>query len=66
MKTFFISVLMTGSDLRVYSKFFGAPGEEPYPISIYFSFGSLEDRLVVGFLGGIVPETKINLQRLCK
>jgi hypothetical protein len=28
------------------------------------SFDSLDDHMVVGFLGGIVPRTKINFQRL--
>jgi hypothetical protein len=66
MKTFFIVVLMTSSGLRVYSNCFAAPGEEPSPTSGSFSFGALDDRLVVGFLGDIVPATKINFQRLCK
>jgi hypothetical protein len=57
---------MTGSGLRVYSNCFATPGEEPSPNSGSFSFGALDDHLVVGFLGGIVPAIKINLQRLCK
>jgi len=43
-----------------------APGEEPSPTSGSFSFSALNDRLVVGFLGGIIPATKINFKRLCK
>jgi hypothetical protein len=66
MKTFFIVVLMTGSGLRVYSNYFATPGEDPSPASISFNFSALDDRLVVGFLGGIVPTTKIKFQRLCK
>jgi len=66
MKTFFIVVLMTGPSLRVYSNCFVAPREEPSPTSGSFSFDALNDRLVVGFLGGIVPTTKISFQRLCK
>jgi hypothetical protein len=60
MKNFFIVVLMTGSDLRVYSNCFAVPGEHPSPTSSSFSFGALEDHFVVGFIGGIVPATKIN------
>ena len=66
MKTLYIVVLITGSNLRVYSNCFAAPGEEPSPTSSSFSFSALDDHLVVVFLGGIVPATKINLQRLCK
>jgi hypothetical protein len=66
VKTFFVAVLMIGSNLGVYSNCFAAPGEEPSPTFGSFSFSSLDDCLVVGFLGGIVPATKINLQRLCK
>jgi hypothetical protein len=61
MKTFFVVVLMTGSSLGVYSNFFAAPGEEPSPISGSFSFDTLNDHLVVGFLGGIVP---VNLAKI--
>jgi hypothetical protein len=43
-----------------------SPGEDPLPTFGSFIFGSLGDHLVVGFLGGIVPETKIKFQRLCK
>jgi Na+/citrate or Na+/malate symporter len=57
MKTFFVVVLMTGSVLGMYSNCLVAPGEEPSPISGYFRFGSLVERLVVGFLSGIVPAT---------
>jgi hypothetical protein len=59
IKTFFVVVLMTGSGLGVYSNCFATPGEEPSPTSGSFSFGALDDHLVVGFLGGIVPATKI-------
>jgi hypothetical protein len=66
MKTFFVDVLMTDSGLIVYSNFFVAPREEPSPTSGSLSFSALDDHLVVVFLGGIVPATKINLQRSCK
>jgi hypothetical protein len=66
MKSFFVVVLMTGSSLRVYSNYFAAYGEEPTPTFGSFSFGALDDCLVVGFLSEIVPATKINFQRLCK
>jgi hypothetical protein len=49
---------MTGFGLRVYSNFFVALGEEPSPTYGSFSFDTLSDRLVVGFLGGIVPATQ--------
>jgi hypothetical protein len=57
MKTFFIVVLMTGSGLGTYSNFFEIPGEEPSPTSSSFTFGALEECLVVGFLNDIVPTT---------
>jgi hypothetical protein len=57
---------MNGSGLRVYFNCFATFGEEPSPTYGYFSFGALDDCLVVGFLGGIVPATKIKLQRLCE
>jgi hypothetical protein len=55
VKTFLVDVLMTGSGLGENSNCFAAAGEEPSPTSGSFSFGALGDRLVVGFLGGIVP-----------
>jgi hypothetical protein len=61
MKSFFVDVLMTCSGLGVYSNCLTTPGEEPSPTSGSFSFGTLGDRLVVGFLGGIIPSFKINL-----
>jgi hypothetical protein len=57
MKTFFVVVLMIGSGLGAYSNCFAIPGEEPSPTSGSFRFSALDDRLVVGFLGGIVPAT---------
>ena len=66
MKAFFVDVLMTCSDLSVYSNCFVTLGEEPSPTSSSFSLGTLDDRLVVGFLGGIVSAIEINLQILCK
>jgi hypothetical protein len=59
MKTFFVFVLMKGFDLEAYSNFFVIPGEETSPTFGSFSFDTLGDHLVVGFLGGIVPATKI-------
>jgi hypothetical protein len=61
VKTFFVDVLMTGFGLELNSNCFAAPGEDPSPTSGSFSFGALSDRLVVGYLGGIVPAIKINL-----
>jgi hypothetical protein len=58
MKVFFVNVLMTGSGLGMYSNCFVTPGEVPTPTSSYFIFGALNDRLVVGFLGGIVIATQ--------
>jgi hypothetical protein len=58
MKIFFVVVLMIGYSLRVYSNCFAAPGEEPLPTSGSFSFDTLDDCLVLGFLGGIVSTTK--------
>jgi len=57
MKTFFVAILMTGSGLEAYSNCFVTLGEETSPTFGSFSFGALDDRLVVGFLGGIVPAT---------
>jgi hypothetical protein len=48
---------MTGSALGAYSNFLVVPEEEPSPISGYFIFCALDERLVVGFLGGIVFAT---------
>jgi hypothetical protein len=57
MKTFFVAVLMIGSTLGAYSNCLTVPREEPSPISSSFSFGALDERLVVGFIGDIVPAT---------
>jgi hypothetical protein len=43
--------------LGVYSNYLVVLREEPSPILTYFSFGALGERLVVGFLGGILPAT---------
>jgi hypothetical protein len=40
---------------REYSYFLAVPGEEPLHVSSSFSFGALDEHLVVVFLGGIVP-----------
>jgi hypothetical protein len=45
---------MTGFDLGENSCCFTIAREEPYPTSGSFFFDALGDRLVVGFLGGIV------------
>jgi hypothetical protein len=58
MKAFFVDVLMTGSNLDMYSNCFVTHGEDPSPTSGSFSLGALDDHLVVGFLGGIVPATQ--------
>ena len=57
MNTFFVVVLMIGSDLGTYSNCLAVLGEDPSPISGSFIFGALSKRLVVGFLGGIVSTT---------
>ena len=57
MKNFSVDVLMIGSGLIVYSNCFVAPGEDPLPTSRYFIFSGLDDRLVVRFLGDIIPAT---------
>jgi hypothetical protein len=61
MKAFLVDVLMTSSCLGANSNCFVAPGEEPSPTSGSFSLGALDDHLVVGFLGGIVPVTLARL-----
>jgi len=60
-KSFFVDVLMTGPSLSVYSNCLTTLGEEPSPSSGSFIFVTLGDRLVVGFLGNIVPAFKINI-----
>jgi len=60
VKIFLVDVLMTGSGLGANSNCFAGPGEKLSPTSNYFSLGALDDCLVVGFFGGIVPRTKIN------
>jgi hypothetical protein len=65
-KAFFVDVLMTSSCLDMYSNCFATPGEEPSPTSGSFNFGALNDRLMVGFLSGIVLAIEINLQKLFK
>jgi hypothetical protein len=54
MEIFFVVFLTTGSDLETYSNFLAVPREEPLPIFGSFSFGSLDECLVVGFIGDIV------------
>ena len=49
---------MMGVVLEVNSNFLVAAGEEPSPASDSCSFGILEDFLVVGFFGGIIPATE--------
>jgi hypothetical protein len=60
MKILFLDVLMTGSDLIVYSNCFSIPREGPSHTYGSFSFGALSDRLVVGLLGVIVHAIKTN------
>jgi len=50
MNSFIVEVLMTSSTLGAYSNYLVVPGEEPSPIYASFNFGSLGERLVVGFL----------------
>jgi hypothetical protein len=59
MKSFFVVVLLIGFSLGVYSNCLMVPKEEPSPISGSFSFGSLDEHLVVGFLDGILPATRV-------
>jgi hypothetical protein len=54
----FVDVLMTGFTLGVYSNCVSIPGEEPSHVSTYFSLGALEEHLVVGFIGGILPAAR--------
>jgi hypothetical protein len=51
---------MTSFSLGENSNCFVIDGEDPSPTSDSFSFNALGDRLVVGFLGGIVPAIKKN------
>jgi hypothetical protein len=48
---------MTGYNLGVYSNFFFTLGEEPSPTYGSFIFNTLDDCLVVEFLGGIFLAT---------
>jgi hypothetical protein len=57
-KAYLVIILMMGANLEVNSKFLATVGEEPSPASDSCSFGILEDFLVVGFFGGIVPTTE--------
>jgi hypothetical protein len=52
---FFVQNFMTKSSLGVYSNWLAVPGEEPSPVSSSFSLGSLDEHLVIGFLGDILP-----------
>jgi hypothetical protein len=56
-KNFFVFILTAGSGLEMYSNCLMIPREEPSPISGYFRFGSLLERLVVGFLDDIFSTT---------
>jgi hypothetical protein len=60
MKSFLVDVLITISGLGANSSCFSTPGEDTSLTSGYFSFDSLIDHLVVGFLGGIVPAIETN------
>jgi hypothetical protein len=57
-KYFFVDVLMTGSTLGAYSNCLVVPREEPSPVSASFSLGALDEHLVVGFLGDILPAAR--------
>jgi hypothetical protein len=57
MKTFFVVLLTTGSDLWMYYNCLTILGEETSLVSGSFSFSALGERLVVGFLGNIIPAT---------
>jgi len=52
---FLVDVLMIGSNLGANYHCFVVVGEDPSPTSGSFSFDTLRDWLVVGFIGGIVP-----------
>jgi len=51
---------MIGSGLGENFNCFATVGEEPSPTSDSFSFVTLKDHLVVGFLEGIVPAIETN------
>jgi hypothetical protein len=53
MNAFFVKVLMTDFALGEYSNCHTVSREEPSPIYASFNFSSLDERLVVSFLGGI-------------
>jgi hypothetical protein len=57
MKTFFVAVLTIGSGIRTQSNYLVVLGEEPSPVSGSFSFGALNEHLMVGFLGDIILAT---------
>jgi hypothetical protein len=55
LKTFFVVVLTTGSNLGTYSNCLAVPQEECSLVSGSFIFGALGEHLVVGFIDDIVP-----------
>jgi hypothetical protein len=56
-KYFFVKFLMTSYALRAYSNCLTPPEEEPSLALDSFSFSALRERLVVGFISGILPTT---------
>jgi hypothetical protein len=55
IKSFFVEALITGSALREYFNCLVVLGEEPSHVSTSFILGALNERLVIGLLGGIFP-----------
>jgi hypothetical protein len=53
---------MTGSSLGVYSNFLAVLGEESSLVSMSFSLGALNKHLVLGFLNGMFPITRLEFR----
>jgi hypothetical protein len=64
VNAFLVDALMTSSTLGENSNCLVVSGEYPSPISTSFNFGALDERLVIGFLGGIFPTDRTKLEIL--
>jgi hypothetical protein len=64
--TFLVDVQMTGSTLVEKLICLAALGKDPSPISTSFNFGALDERLVIGFLGGIFLHKEQNEIPTCR
>jgi hypothetical protein len=62
VKIFLVDVLMTGYGLGVNSNCFVGLGDEPSPTSDSFSLVTLGNSLVVGFFGGIVSLSGLQME----